>query len=46
MLEGFYKAKISEQIAISPNFQYLINPLGNKEANNVFVMGLRTQIIF
>ena len=46
LLEGYYKAKISDQIAISPHFQFLINPLGNKQTDDVFVMGLRTQITF
>ena len=46
LLEAYYKAKISDRIAISPHLQYLINPLGNKDADNVLVTGLRTLIIF
>ena len=46
LLEAYYRLKISDQIAVSPHFQYLINPLGNISADNVFVMGLRTQITF
>jgi hypothetical protein len=46
LLEAYYSAKFSEQLAIAPHFQYLINASGNKDADNVFVMGLRTQITF
>jgi carbohydrate-selective porin OprB len=46
VLEAYYKIKISDQIAISPHFQYLINPLADKNADNVFVASLRGQLIF
>lgn len=46
LLEFYYNAKISDQIAMSPHFQYLINPLGDKDAHNVLVIGLRSQIVF
>jgi len=46
LLEAYYKVKVSEQMAISPHFQYLINPLGDKSASNIFVAGLRAQLIF
>jgi len=46
LLEAYYKVKVNDKIAVSPHFQYLINPLGDKEARNVFVMGVRTQITF
>jgi high affinity Mn2+ porin len=45
-MEAYYKARISEQISVSPHFQYLINPLGDKSRDNVVVLGLRTQITF
>jgi len=44
--EVYYKVKVSEQIAITPMVQYLINPEGNTGRDNVTVLGLRTQIIF
>lgn len=44
--EVYYKAKLSEQIAVTPLVQYLINPEGNTSRDNVTVLGLRTQIIF
>jgi hypothetical protein len=46
LLEAYYKVQVNDQIAISPHFQYLMNPLGDKEARNVFVLGVRTQITF
>ena len=46
LLEAYYKVKVSDQLAISPHFQYLINPLANKNADNVFVASLRAQLIF
>ena len=46
LLEAYYKVKVSEQLAMSPHFQYLINPLANKSADNVFVASLRAQLIF
>lgn len=46
LLETYYKIKISDQLAISPHFQYLINPLADKSADNVFVASLRAQLIF
>jgi high affinity Mn2+ porin len=45
-MEAYYKAQLNEQIAVSPHFQYLINPLGDKGRDNVFVLGVRTQITF
>lgn len=46
LLEAYYKVKVSDQLAISPHFQYLINPLADKNADNVFVASLRAQLIF
>ena len=44
--EVYYKVKVSEQIAVTPLVQYLINPEGNTSRDNVTVLGLRTQIVF
>ncbi|ABQ24987.1 carbohydrate porin [Geotalea uraniireducens] len=46
LMETYYRVKVSDQIAVSPHFQYMINPLADKVADNVVVMGLRTQVIF
>ncbi|MDD2733327.1 MAG: carbohydrate porin [Desulfuromonadaceae bacterium] len=46
LLEAYYKVTVSDQLAISPHFQYLINPLADTGADNVFVASLRAQLIF
>ncbi|MBI2353445.1 MAG: carbohydrate porin [Deltaproteobacteria bacterium] len=46
LAELSYKVKINDQIAITPLAQYLINPEGNRDRDNVLVMGLRTRISF
>jgi len=46
LLEAYYSVKVNDQIAVSPHFQYLVNPLGKSAADNVVVLGLRTQISF
>jgi hypothetical protein len=46
LLEAYYKVKISDQMAISPHFQYLINPLGDKNGANIAVASLRAQLVF
>lgn len=46
LLEAYYKVKVSDQMAISPHFQYLINPLGDKSVDNIFLASLRAQLIF
>jgi hypothetical protein len=46
LLEAYYKVKISDQLAVSPHVQYLINPLAAHNADNVFVASVRGQLIF
>jgi len=46
LIEAYYKVKVNDQMAISPHFQYLINPLADKSADNVFVASVRAQLIF
>ncbi len=46
LAEMYYKAKVNDQIAITPVVQYLINPAGEADRHNVTVLGLRTQVIF
>jgi carbohydrate-selective porin (OprB family) len=46
LLEAYYKVKVSDQLALSPHFQYLINPLADRDAANVIVASLRMQLIF
>ena len=46
LTELYYRAQVSEQIALTPVVQYLINPLGDRDQHNVMVFGLRSQILF
>jgi carbohydrate-selective porin OprB len=46
LAEVYYKVKVNDQIAITPLVQYLINPEGSRDRDNVVVMGLRTRISF
>ena len=46
LLEAYYRIQVSEQLFISPHCQYLMDPLGDSAAENVFVGSIRAQIIF
>ena len=46
LAEVYYKVQVSEQIAIAPVAQYLINPEGDRARDNVVALALRTQISF
>lgn len=46
LAELYYKFKANDQISITPVLQYLIDPQGNRDAKNVVVSGVRTQISF
>lgn len=46
LAEAYYKFKVNEQIEITPAVQYLINPLGNSNTDNVVAVALRSQISF
>ncbi|MBI1921740.1 MAG: carbohydrate porin [Geobacter sp.] len=46
LAEAYYKVQVNDQIAVTPVVQYLINPLGNRDADNVVALGLRSQISF
>jgi len=46
LMETYYKFQISDQIAVSPVAQYLVNPAGIGSADKVVVLALRSQISF
>jgi hypothetical protein len=46
LAELYYKIKINDQIEISPHVQYLVNPAGNRAADDVVVLALRSQVSF
>ncbi|RKY82101.1 hypothetical protein DRQ11_14665, partial [candidate division KSB1 bacterium] len=45
-LEGYYKLVLSEHFAITSDFQYVANPLGNDSNDDVFAGMLRTEFSF
>lgn len=48
-LEAYYRIHINDHLAISPDFQYIINPFGDDVSNdteNIFVGGVRVQVGF
>lgn len=46
LAELYYRAAVSEQLAITTLVQYLINPMGATDADKVVVVGLRGQLSF
>jgi len=46
LAEAYYKIKVNDQIEVSPVVQYLMNPAGINNADNVVALALRTQISF
>lgn len=46
LAEVYYKYKVSDQIEVAPVVQYLVNPAGNRAADDVLALALRTQISF
>jgi uncharacterized coiled-coil protein SlyX len=47
-LEAYYRIHVNDYLAISPDFQYIINPFGDdvQDAENIFVGGARVQVGF
>jgi high affinity Mn2+ porin len=45
-LEVYYSLAINENVAISPHAQYIMNPAGIAELDNMWVFGTRAQINF
>jgi porin len=44
--ELFTRIQLTENIQVTPNFQYIINPALNTGAKDSFVFGLRTRAVF
>ncbi len=44
--EGYYKFKVSEKFAITPDFQYVVNPHGNSSNDNIFAGMVRAELSF
>ena len=46
LAEWYYRVKVNDKISISPIVQYLINPEGQKDQDNVVALGLRALVSF
>jgi carbohydrate-selective porin OprB len=45
-LEAYYRIRISEYLSVTPDVQYVINPLGNSHNDDVFAAMLRAHLSF
>jgi hypothetical protein len=45
-IEAYYKYYANANLTISPDFQYIVNPGGDKEKDDVFIYGVRMQMNF
>ena len=45
-LEGYYRIVLSEYFALTPDIQYVINPLGNGDNDDVFAGMIRAEFSF
>jgi hypothetical protein len=44
--EAYYRIYLAENLAVSPDFQYVVNPLGNSHNDDVFAAMLRVEVSF
>ncbi|MFC4992442.1 carbohydrate porin [Rubritalea tangerina] len=45
-IEVFYRYQLTENIALTPDIQFLINPALNPQDSSIFLGGLRARIVF
>ncbi len=45
-IEAYYRYWANSNLSISPDVQYIINPGGDKEKDNIFVYAIRMQLAF
>ena len=45
-IEAYYKYWANANLSISPDFQYVINPGGDKEKGPLFIYSVRMQLTF
>ncbi len=45
-IEAYYKYYANANLTISPDLQYIVNPGGDKEKDDVFIYGVRMQLNF
>ncbi|GAM09730.1 carbohydrate-selective porin, OprB family [Geobacter sp. OR-1] len=46
LVETYYSIKLHEKINMVPIFQYIMQPAGSRGADNVAVLGIRSQVTF
>ncbi len=46
VMEIYYRYRLNNQFEITPDFQYIQNPAGNGDAENVKIFGARAQLMF
>lgn len=44
--EAYYRFRLNEYLAVSPDFQVIGNPRGDKDADAAYIVGVRTQMSF
>lgn len=45
-LEAYYKYWANKNLSLSPDVQYIIKPGGDKTKDNIFIYGVRMQLVF
>ena len=45
-IDVFYRVQMTPRIALSPIFQYIIDPVRNPDEDEIYVMGIRTRFEF
>ena len=45
-IETFFRWQVSKELALTPNFQYLIDPALNPDEDSLWVIGLRARLAF
>ena len=43
-LDAYCRIQLTEEIAISPTLQFIIDPVRNPDEDEIFVLGIRTRI--
>jgi carbohydrate-selective porin OprB len=43
-IDAYYRIQLTEEIAISPTLQFIIDPVRNPNEDEIFVLGIRTRI--
>jgi porin len=44
MIDSYYRVQMTPEIAISPSFQVIFNPVRNSDEDTIYIWGIRTRI--